>query len=191
MRHSARPEWGIGLVTAVEPAVIEGKPTQRLTIRFERAGLKKLAAVAADLVPAGDDSPLTDADEHRAAAAALGQHDDSGICRILAAVPEDARDPFRSLADRFARTLDLYRFNGQGASLLDWAAMQTGLADPLSRFSRHDLETYFERFRRALDTHARQLAFDMAKADPAAASRIIAEANPNAKAAMRRFAGRR
>ncbi len=191
VRHASKPEWGEGLVTAVEPAMVEGKPTQRLTIRFERAGIKKLAAVVAALQPADGGAKLREADEHAAAKAALGQLDDSKIIEVLTQVPDVARDPFRSLADRFAASLDLYRFSGEGASLLDWAAMQTGLADPLSRFSRHDLERFFERFRRALDAHSREVGLELARTDPATASKIVSGAPEPAKAAMRRVATRR
>lgn len=191
LTHGSKPEWGVGTVTAVEPAMVEGKPTQRLTIRFERAGVRKLAAAVADLRPAESDSRLREADDHAAATAALGQIDESKIAEVLTQVPESARDPFRGLADRFRATLDLYRFTGEGASLLDWAAMQTGLADPLSRFSRHDLESFFGRFRRALDAHAAELGREIARTDPASASRIVAAAPERAKAAMRRVAGRR
>ncbi|MEL7485389.1 MAG: DUF3553 domain-containing protein [Planctomycetota bacterium] len=191
VRHATKPEWGEGVVTAVEPAMVEGKPTQRLTIRFERAGVKKLAAVVAALEPADGGAKLREADEHAAAKAALGQLDDSKIIEVLTQVPESARDPFRGLADRFRETLDLYRFSGDGASLLDWAAMQTGLKDPLSRFSRHDLERFFERFKRALDSHSREIGLELARKDPASASKIVAAAPEQAKAAMRRVAGRR
>lgn len=191
VRHATKPEWGVGLVTAVEPAMVEGKPTQRLTIRFERAGVRKLAAIVAALEPADSGSKLQAAEEHAAATAALGQMDDSKIVEVLSQVPESARDPFRGLADRFKETLDLYRFSGEGASLLDWAAMQTGLADPLSRFSRHDLERCFERFQRALDAYSREIGLELARTDPASASKIVASAPEPAKAAMRRVAGRR
>ncbi len=189
--HGAKPEWGIGLITAVEPATVEGKPTQRLTIRFERAGVRKLSAAVADLRPAEEATRMRDAEEHAAAKAALGQVDESRIAEVLSEVPEAACDPFRGLADRFKATLDLYRFTGQGSSLLDWAAMQTGLADPLSRFSRHDLERHFERFQRALDAHAAEIGLELARSDPASASKIVAAAPEPAKAAMRRVAGRR
>lgn len=191
VRHATKPEWGVGLITAIEPAMVEGRPTQRLTIRFERAGVRKLAAAVASLERADGVSKLRDADEHAAAKAALGQIDESRVIEVLSRVPESARDPFRGLADRFKETLDLYRFSGEGASLLDWAAMQTGLADPLSRFSRHDLERCFERFRRALDAYSSEIGLELARRDPATASKIVASAPERAKAAMRRVAGRR
>jgi hypothetical protein len=170
---------------------VEGKPTQRLTIRFERAGLKKMAASLADLDEPELAPRIAEAEEHHAASAALGKVDLTKIVEVLTGVPESVRDPFVPLAERVRRALDLYRFNGAGGSVLDWAAMQSGLADPLSRFTRHDLETYFARFRRALDAHAGKIAMELVRSDPATAAKIVAESPPEARAAMRRLAGRR
>jgi len=77
LTHAGKPEWGIGTVTAVEPATQDGKPCQRVTARFDRAGLKTLSTAYADLQPPGDvgalDMRLHDAtdlpgeDEHESA----------------------------------------------------------------------------------------------------------------------------
>jgi hypothetical protein len=104
----------------------------------------------------------------------------------LAKVPEDATDPFRTHKARLQTTLGLYRFTSSGASLLDWAASQTGLKDPLSKFSRHELERLFDRFRANLDAHLKKLAFEMRKADPASLSEAIASAGPEQRQALRR-----
>lgn len=116
---------------------------------------------------------------------------DTEVTERLLILPEAARDPFRSLAERFEASVRLYRYRAQGGSLLDWAAAQTGLADPLSRQSRHDLEASFARFRRRLDAHTRGLALELVKTDPAAAKRILAQAPDDAKSLMRRIAGGR
>ena len=192
VRHPTKPEWGGGLITAVEPAQIDGKPTQRLTIRFERAGIKKLAASVARLEPAG--APSDAASRSAGPGSPLPAPDirpDAELKALLVTIPESARDPFASLATRFERSLGLYRFRSTGGSLLDWAASQTGLADPLSRFSRHDLEDAFTRFRRQLDQHAASLGLDLVRTDQQAAARIVAAAPDDAKALMRRIAARR
>ncbi|MEO1585270.1 MAG: DUF3553 domain-containing protein [Planctomycetota bacterium] len=191
LTHAGKPEWGTGVVTAIDPVTIDGKGDLRLTIRFERAGVRKLVAGLADLRPADASRKFAAAASEAATAAALGVPDASKLAELLRELPEAARDPFASLASRFRVTLDLYRFTGQAGSLLDWAAMQTGLADPLSSFSRHDLESHFARFRRTLDDHARTLGLEIARTDPAAASQIVAAAPDEAKAAMRRVAARR
>ena len=47
--HSLRPEWGTGVVTQAQSTIIDGKPAQRLTLRFDRAGLKTLSSPPAEL----------------------------------------------------------------------------------------------------------------------------------------------
>ncbi|MGP1272061.1 MAG: DUF3553 domain-containing protein [Phycisphaerales bacterium] len=190
VRHPGKPEWGIGHVTAVEPSQVDGVATQRVTVRFERAGLKKLAASVARLEPAGteptgprgNDPPSGDANANRT---------DDELRALLIELPEACRDPFRSVAERFKASLSAYRFTGSGGSLLDWAASQTRLADPLTRFSRHDLEEAFARFRRRLDKHTTDLGLELVRAEPALAGSLVQSAPDEAKALMRRLAGRR
>ena len=118
--HADRPEWGEGQITAIQPVVIEGQPTQRLTIRFERAGVKKLAAAVANIKPAGQ-PPVAGAS---AGPAAHNEPEpsDTELAERLWQLPGDARDPFISLETRLAYTLNLYRFSDQGGSLLDWGS---------------------------------------------------------------------
>jgi hypothetical protein len=180
--HSGMPEWGLGEVRAAESISHEGRKAQRLTVRFDRAGVKIISTAFADLrpatgavqaPPAGTPEPEDSAD--RAAAEAR-----------LAQIPEAATDPFRTRKTRLEATVGLYRFTATGGSLLDWAAAQTGLKDPLSRFSRHELERGFDRFRTNLDAHLRKLVFELKKEDPAALARICAAAGPAARQALKR-----
>ena len=53
VRHPARPEWGEAVVTASQGVTHEGKPCQRLTLRFDRVGIKTLLTSAVALEPAG------------------------------------------------------------------------------------------------------------------------------------------
>ncbi|QYU67803.1 hypothetical protein J4558_23455 [Leptolyngbya sp. 15MV] len=109
----------------------------------------------------------------------------------LTALPESATDPFASRRSRLKATLGLYRFSGVGASLLDWAASQTQLKDPLSCFSRHDLERLFDRFRIALDAHTRKLVHEARRQEPAVLAEVLAQASLAAQQAVRRVdAGR-
>ena len=79
---------------------------------------------------------------------------------VMARLPEAATDPFSGLEARLKATLGLYRFTDQGGSLLDWAAAQSGLKDPLSEFSRHDLERHFFQVRCELLRQFRQRPLD-------------------------------
>lgn len=185
--HTGRPEWGVGIVSGVQAATHQGEPCQRVTLRFDRAGLKTLLSAAADLRLADE--------EHPTAGNVTGAHEDDGwldqieardLPERMGRLPESAKDPFASLEDRLRATLDLYRFSDQGASLLDWAAMQTRLADPMTRFNRHQLEEYFRRFAHNRDEHLRALLAEATRKQPDAVARVAREASPAARAAMQR-----
>lgn len=191
VRHAGRPEWGGGKVSKAEGVLHEGEPCQRLTIQFDRAGLKTLSTAFAELEALGASQAVsatttTSADTNDAfipASETLGE--------VLARIPEPAMDPFRSLESRLKATLGLYRFQPTGASLLDWAAMQTGMADPLSRCSRHELEAHFQRFRVRLDAHLVSLARDASRADPTLLPRLKVDAPSHVRSALDRVNGRR
>jgi Protein of unknown function (DUF3553) len=186
--HAGRPEWGVGEVRGAESTSQDGKRCQRLTIRFERAGVKTLTTAFAELRSADDSVALRDvaaaerADEHGWLGAAEAEKPEERMTTL----PEGATDPFRTKRARLEATLGLYRFTAGGSSLVDWAAMQSGLKDPLSRFNRHELEKFFERFKNALDAHLRRLVFEMRKDDPAGMAEVAAAASPQARQALKR-----
>lgn len=186
--HADRPEWGVGQITAVQPIMVEGRPSQRLTIRFERAGIKTLATAMANIRKA--DTAPAEAQPTVEAADASGATD-AELTKKLTSLPESVIDPFIPLAKRLATTLGLYRFSDKGGSLLDWAAMQTGLADPLTRFLRHDLEIHFAAFRRALDRHAGELGSQLSRQDKAALQEVTQKAPEAGQHALRRALARR
>jgi hypothetical protein len=189
LMHAGRPEWGIGEVRAAESTVQDGTRCQRLTVRFERAGVKTLSTAFADLRPASEMPALEPAPEE--GGGWLGQAEQGDIVARLTQIPEPATDPFRSKRARLEATLGLYRFSGGGSSILDWASMQTGLKDPLSRFSRHELEGAFERFKVALDNHLKRLVQELKREDPGAIDELANAAPPQAKQALKRVnAGR-
>jgi hypothetical protein len=183
--HATKPEWGSGEVLLAESFSHEGRPCQRLTIRFARAGTKTISTAFADLRPASD-MPYLPQPKHDEpdpiAQIAVG----ASVEELMTKLPDRATDPFTSLRQRLAATLDLYRFTDTGGMLLDWAAIQTGLKDPLSRFSRHELEQWFSRFRMEVDNHLRRLVKDVRRQDPQAIDAAFATANPAAKQALRR-----
>lgn len=188
--HADRPEWGEGQITAIQPVLIEGRPSQRLTIRFERAGIKKLAAAVANIKPASN-KPAPVSSDLPAASQDPSRIGDLELAERLSKMPDEAVDPFISLPDRLAFTLKLYRFSDQGGSLLDWAAMQTGLADPLSRVLRHDLEAHFAKFRRNLGRHTGDLVSQLMRQDKAAVRKASDKAPPEGQQALRRILARR
>lgn len=210
VRHSSKPEWGVGEVLSAEGLVQDGQRCQRLAVRFDRAGLKTLSTAFADLVAvtekvrtlAADLSALNAAnpasspdDKLSALIAKAAASDDQGplvgadgksVEEVMSALPERATDPFSTLRKRVEYSLSLYKFTPTGASLIDWATMQSGLRDPLSKFSRHDLESLFRRFQNALDQHVRKLGKEYKRQDPAGWAEILSKADAPVKQALRR-----
>ena len=151
-----RPEWGVGIVTSAQAINHEGTPCQRLACRFERAGLKTVSTALADIRAAGEADSAPEQPDQQAAQTEeswLDTLDAPAIAQRMAKLPEPTTDPFSSLEARLRATADLYRFSDHGSPLLDWAAAQTGLQDPLNRFNRHELEEFFRRYAHNRDEH--------------------------------------
>jgi len=97
--------------------------------------------------------------------------------RKMTGIPDDAVDPFQTDAARLRAVLGLYRFEPTPGSLIDWAAAQSGLSDPLSHFSRQELEEYFGDFRRNVDKALAKAVADAARV-PVDELRTIAQNAP-------------
>jgi hypothetical protein len=106
---------------------------------------------------------------------------------VMCRLPEATNDPFTPLAARLKATMNLYRFTDSGASLLDWAAAQSGLKDPLSRFNRHELEQLFRRFTFVRDDHLKRIVLDMKRQDPAGLQQALRAAPAPVQQALRRL----
>lgn len=199
--HAGRPEWGSGVVTAAQGAVHEGKPCQSLTIRFDRAGVKTISTAFAKLVAAAEapillaaaaaDTPTSPEDAPASAGRSADPLAEPFAPRdpkqIMTRLPDAATDPFSTPMARLRATFALYKFTPTGASLLDWAAIQSGLADPMSRFNRHELEKFFEAFTVVRDGHLKKLVQEIKRSDPVGLSQAIAQSPPAAQQAIRRL----
>lgn len=188
--HPEKPEWGAGSVQKAENEERNGKKSQRVTVRFERAGTKVLSTAFAALAPADDPTlglsvPETEEEE------AVESLTVDELRAKLGEVPESCRDPFSAPKKRLRRTLDLYRFTNQGGSLLDWAAAVTGMRDPLTHFNRHELEAAMDRFARVRDRHALSLVRQLAKEAPDDLRAIGAQATPEELKILRGLVARR
>lgn len=209
--HAGKPEWGPGDVLSVEGATHEGKPVQRVTIRFARAGLKTLSTAFAELRPApatgkvptsgGSESlpsnpvmagvakPAEASHVQQVNVAMVEPDPDFAVditAEALQKLPEAASDPFLPLIARLKATLAVYKYAESPAGLIDWAVTQTALRDPLSKYSRHDLEVAFERFRISVDNHLRKLLPLARKESPKEVDALLAGASSGARQAMRR-----
>jgi len=72
-------------------------------------------------------------------------------------LPEALTDVFSSDLQRLSATLDSYKSTTEPRPLIDWAVVQTGMNDPLTKYTRHDLEQAFARFARNRDQHLKEL----------------------------------
>ena len=182
--HELHPEWGSGAVIKVENTVIDGEPAPRVTVRFVHAGLKVFAGNSLPLnAMQGDHVVPGDSERNRPAIAAIEDLERSGLTQaiekklleIMLAIPMACRDKFNTPEYRLRRTLDLYKYDMSGHGLMEWAVVQTGMDDPLTRFNRGELEEYFKRWARDRDAHLSSLLAEM-RDDPVTAKRLMQEA---------------
>lgn len=194
VRHQRRPEWGMGTVQRVELVRRGSGNDQRLWIRFPNAGLKTLLASVAELEPvrradgtlvAGDDTLV--ARELSGETGWLAEISKRKPEDAMTALPAEASDPFLSARKRLEFVLGLFRFDPQ-TKLIDWAVAQSGLGDPLSRFSRHDLEQFFKLWAFERDAALQRLLYDQEfRGQPEVVKEILSRANPAAQATARRI----
>ncbi len=189
IRHARRPEWGVGTITRVDRLQLQGKVGQRLEVRFPNGGTKTISSLGAELErveQVGSTPPANGTFAEREA-----QHESGWLGEIakrkpeeaLVELPEEVTDPFRSVRDRMQRTLNLFRFEPTGGKLIDWAVAQTGLDDPLSRFTRQELEQYFSRWSFARQQHLAKLLKE-AKNEHIKVDDLLESAPPEVRRAM-------
>lgn len=175
VQHPGKPEWGTGIVLTTQQASHEGKPCQRLTVRFSAAGKKTINTAFASLARLGGTEPNPSAPAQSKPARATSKTpsrtpapprerptpapppDKAVLTERLATLPHGLADPFRGIEERLADTVLAYRYRPGDRSLLEWAVAQTGVADPLSILGRHELEEQYATFRIRLDRHLKAL----------------------------------
>lgn len=195
VRHTKRPEWGIGSIVKTEHLSVNGQDAQRVAVRFPNAGLKTISTAHAELeivsadaavgTPDADDHPLAGWDK-MSESDWLGEVAQRKVHEAMVSLSEAVRDPFNSLQHRLGACLDLFRFERTGGSLLDWAVAQSGLDDPLSRFTRHELEAFFDQWAGNRTEHL-QLLLGQARGDRQLVEKLVAAANPAARESVRRL----
>lgn len=201
LQHPGKPEWGVGTVLAIQPASHEGKPCQRLTVRFAGGGKKTINTAFASLIHLGEPQPATTQSRPKPGSRSSiaptpppappqsptqPQPDKAELIQRLSQLPGSLTDPFRDLQARLTETLEQYRTQPDNRGLLQWASIQTGLADPMSILNRHELEEHFANQRIRLDRHLKSL-LDEARRNKLDTRPIIAAAPPGAQQAIRRI----
>ena len=191
VRHPGRPEWGIGEVTKFELITRDGKPDRRVWIRFPNEGTKTVLASVAGLetiddgAPSGDGGTLLDRQSNHETGW-LGEIAKQRPEDAMTALPDRATDPFLPVTRRLQNIYDLYRFNRNGGSLLEWAIAQSGLDDPMSRFNRHELEQFFDRWAFERDAHLTRLIQEAGN-DRQSIQAVLSAAPPEAKRVVKKL----
>jgi hypothetical protein len=178
VRHASRPEWGDGVVDRVTTITHEGRSVQRLVIRFANRGRVTVNTAVAPLVAKGlsqksfdtkdDETSTMSRTQTRPSFDSTTSSNQGGWLGSLASRATDQdnelwrlgdamTDPFASLIKRLEDTLETFKYTTEPRSLMDWACEQTGLSDPMSKYTRHELELGFERFTVERERHLRNL----------------------------------
>ncbi len=170
--HPRRLEWGDGVVDQATNIDHEGQTAQRLVVRFTHRERVTLNTAVAPLMSKEtytamrtdhpSPGPSRTAQDPAGATTSgnggwLATLDQSPSEHELWRLPELMNDPFLSLARRIEATLDSYRFSTEPRSLTAWAVAQTGLHDPLTKYTRQELESAFPRFARDRSAHLQNL----------------------------------
>jgi hypothetical protein len=167
--HPRRPEWGEGVVNQAMAITHEGRPAQRLIVRFANHGQVTIHTGVATLLRKDAAETMRDTSTtvtqttspfdtpQRKTGGWLDSLGEKRNGQELYSLPDAMTDPFASLTKRLQATLDSYRYSPEPRSLIDWGVAQTGLNDPLSKYTRHELEQAFPRFARDRDQHLQEL----------------------------------
>jgi hypothetical protein len=199
VRHARKPEWGIGSIVKAEEMTLNDRRAQRVSVRFPNAGLKTISTAHAELqLVNANNGPETDgADTHPLGgwdkmkeSDWLGEVAQRKVLEAMTSIAPEALDPFMSPEKRLEACLDLYRFERTGRSVIDWAVAQSGLADPLSRFTRHELEVLFDQWAAQRDEQMGRLLQEV-KVDPGVVAKLVDSAPPRARDAVRRLTAAR
>lgn len=192
--HPNCPEWGSGKVREVQSATHEGRVVQRVRVDFSGAGSKwintgfaplqkktgkEAAAPAMRIAPSMAAAPATakekvDALPDRGWLEELEAGKSSNLPDLWE-LPIILTDIMRSAEERLAMTVDSYKFSHEPGPLFQWAVAQSGLDDPLSRYSRMELEQAYFRYSRLRDDHLFDLCRQLKRENKMHLVRDIAE----------------
>lgn len=153
-----RPEWGDGQVRQASLTKYNGKEGQRLVIVFKNQGkvtinTAVIKLVAKEKVTDHSMNAPQSTDWLSELEAQQGNKKNK-----LTGLPESLTDPFTEQVTRLERTLGDYRYTAENPrSLLEWAMRQTSMDDPLTQYTRHDLEQAFDRYAYVRGKHLLEL----------------------------------
>lgn len=172
--HPKKPEWGSGVVKQAQPATHNGVQAQRLRVDFANKPNTTINTAIAPLVSGdamddnfnqpkgfGQDMSMS-TNTNKAGAGWLDQLEGkSGGQRELWDLPDACDDPFSSDEEQLDATLNTFKYSTDPGPLFQWAVVQTGLDDPLSKYTRVELEQAFPRYARDRDNRLFELVRQM------------------------------
>lgn len=168
--HPNRPEWGSGRVVKAETITHEGTEAQRLRVDFANKRNTIINTAIAPLVPSGEsgtmqpkgitkDMSMTQSNTQSAGAGWLDDLEggSGGGQKNLWDLPYQLDDPFSSIEQQLDATLETFKYSTEPGPLFQWAVVQTGLDDPLTKHTRVELEQAFPRYTRDRDNRLFEL----------------------------------
>lgn len=142
-----KPDWGVGVVERVQSTTIAGQPQHRVTVMFPVVGQKKLVVPPARLAQPTEGPTRAQGWLDQIAGRALDDR--------LRKLPSDVEHMIGTTRDKLAAITRLYEFEDEPKSLQRWAQRITGAADPLSLWSRDELQLSFGAFCGERDSYLR------------------------------------
>jgi len=169
--HPRKPEWGSGVVVQAQPVTHNGIQAQRLLVDFANKRSTTINTAVAPLVSSdamedrfptpkglGQDMSMSSTDLNKLGAGWLDQLEGkSGGKRELWDLPDACDDPFSSDEQQLDATLETFKYSTDPGPLFQWAVVQTGLNDPLTKYTRVELEQAFPRYARDRDNRLFEL----------------------------------
>jgi hypothetical protein len=168
--NPARPEWGPGTVLRVQRTTVNGKIQHRVSVQFA-SGHRLLRVPPARLTLPGAKPER----EQGWLAAAAG----TDLTGRLRALPSFVREFLGTPRQRLLMLAPLYAPTNDPADLVKWARGQTGVPDPLSLWSRDELQSAFAEYCARRDQYVRGVAREIRAAlGPDAVARALREIDP-------------
>ncbi|MEP0846130.1 MAG: DUF3553 domain-containing protein [Phycisphaerae bacterium] len=169
VQSAARPDWGVGTVTRVERSSSAGEAVFRVSVQFN-LGLKHLLVPPARLI-----APQPEPTRRNGWLDSLGCNTLDDRLRRL---PADALEVLGTPAQKLGTLAKLYRWSDDATAIAKWARAQTGVGDPLSVWTRDELEVAFRDFANERDAALRAAAARIKMSEGPEALRRVLDALP-------------
>ncbi len=157
VQNAARRDWGTGQVLRVQSSTTAGQTVHRVSIQFTTGHRTLLIPPARLIEPSPNDEPAAPAGWLDRIA---GDTPDDRLRRL----PDSATQVLGTLAERVAALAPYYACDDDTVDLVRWARRLTGIADPLTRWSRDALETAYGQFIQNRDQYLARIVSDARRA---------------------------